>query len=464
MRYLYSEPAIHSSNLLSLTSAIVNGDKKWSDLNIHPHSIPGRYISTLDLSHLDDGYHSLHITTIDSALQALLPLLPNVTHLVLPARSPLRPDHIALAPFAKRLRCLQGLSVYSFPTSRGSGGGGRLEWGGQTSRGRGDPFVWLLRQLANLEVLSIHGPGNTTHDLLSTLELDEEVPEPEVDLDRLHTLTLDGVKSGPLLRSLTHSDLPSLGRLLLTSYHGLTGDETYAFQAAHGAKLLSLTYMHSHEWPTTEATPPAETLELHPELLHLSFAFPHAFLQSNLDLATGLTGEVYRDHPLRAITIPKWNENGTNLSPAPSPAITPLSQTVWASNVNGTQSIPLPINTSRTPNRFLSTIVRSPPGNLGTVTIDGFRWVRPDLGRTALEAGNSGTMRNWAVELRTRGLEMKDMDGRVLPRDLEVRGTGMGGEVWRGRRGDRRVSGPGIGGLSGQWSARSRDRGAEDGS
>lgn len=449
MRYLYSEPIIHSSNLLTLTASIVNGDKKWSDLNIHPHSIPGRYITILDLSHLDDGYPSLHITSIDSALRALFPLLPNITHLVLPARSPLRCDHIGLAPFAKRLKCLQGLSVYSFPTPSGVA----------TGRGNKDPFVWLLRQLTNLEVLSVHGPGNTdTATDVDGISHEDLTSTPGADtglqLNRLHTLTLDGVKSGPLLRALTKSDLPALRRLLITSYHNLPNDETYAFQISHGIKLLSLTYMHSQEWPTTEAIPPEETLEIHPELIHLSFAFPHTFLQGNLEIANALTSEMYRDHPLRSITVPKWTENARNHSTSPSPSITPLTQTIINSNTNS--SLGIPINTSRIPNRFLSTIVKRPPSNLRVITIDGFRWVRPDLGRMALEAGNSGTMRNWAVELETRGLEMRDMDGKVLPRDM-VLGRGGGGEVWRGRRGERRVSGP-------AWGGKSRDRGAEDGS
>lgn len=459
MRYLYAEPAIHSSNLLSLTATIVNGDKRWSDINLHPHSIPGRYLTTLDLSHLDDGYPSLHITSIDSALRALLPLLPNVTHLVLPARSPLRCEHIGLAPFAKRLRCLQGLSVYSFPTGTASSAAGK------------DPYVWLLRQLPNLEVLSIHGPGNTTDiDTSGSVLPSPDVATPELDLRlrRLHTLTLDGVKSGPILRALSAAELPSLHRLLLTSYHGLPGDETYNFQVAHGTRLVSLTYMHSHEWPTTEATPPIETLELHPCLRHLSFVFPHAFLQANLEIAQAITAEPYRHHPLQAITVPKWTEAARNnsTSPSPSPAVpTPLSLTQTVLNAAGMSSLSPPINTSRTPNRFLSTIAKKPPANLQMITIDGFRWPRPDLPRTALEAGNSGTMRNWAVELETRGLEMKDMDGRVLPRDAHGSGASSkaGGEIWRGRRGDRRVSGPATPGSSAMWG-RSRDRGTEDGS
>lgn len=443
MRYLYAEPAIQSTNLLSLTATIVNGDKKWSDLNMHPHSIPGRYVHTLDLSHLDDGYPSLHITTIDSALRALLPLLPNVTHLVLPARSPLRCEHIGLAPFAKRLRCLQGLSVYSFAPVSSS-----------TSR-RADQYVWLLRQLPSLEVLSIHGPGNTS-DI--TTPIHDELPEASgLELNRLHTLTLDGVKNGHLLRALTDAELPALTRLLLTSYHGLPGDETYAFQVAHGPTVLSLTYMHSHEWPTIESTPPEETLELHPALLHLSFAFTHSFLQSHLEISQALSAEANRHHPLRAITVPKWTESARNQSPSPSPGVTPLSQTFAQHSGNGV-GFPLspPINTSRTPNRFLSTVVKRPPGSLAIVTIDGFRWVRLDLGRTALEAGNSGTMRNWAMELETRGLEMRDMDGKLLPKDTP---PARSWETLRGRRNDRRVSGPNA-----AWSHRSRDRGVEDGS
>jgi hypothetical protein len=431
MRYLYAEPAIQASNLLNLTATVVNGDKKWSDINIHPHSLPGRYITTLDLSHLDDGFPSLHITTIQSALQALLPLLPNITHLTLPARSPLRVEDIGLAPFAKKLKCLNGLAVYSMPS------------GSTTEK---DQYVWLLGQLPNLEVLSIHGPGNTLD-----IEPDTDDPTP-ISLPKLHTITLDGVKSGPLLRSLTASDLPALRRLFLTSYHDVLQDETYAFQAAHGDKLLSLTYLHSHEWPTTEATPPIETLELHPQLRHLSFVFPHTFLHKNLELAAGLTGELYRNHPLQAITLPKWNENTRNHSPSPSPAPTPLTQTT---NALGNLSLSVPINTSRTPNRFLSTILKNPPRNLKVMTIDGFKWVRPDLGRRALEAGNSGTMRNWAVEMESRGIEMRDMEGNVLPKDRVFV------DITRGRRGGGRVSGGHF------WPAgvgKSRDRGYEDGS
>jgi len=440
MRYLYAEPAIQASNLLQLTSSVVNGDKKWSDINIHPHSLPGRYITTLDLSHLDDGYPSLHITTIQASLQALLPLLPNITHLVLPARSPLRCEDIGLAPFAKKLKCLHGLSVYSFPTP-------------SQSRSLKDPYVWLLGQLPNLEILSIHGPGNT----IDIDNLDTETSPTPLSLPRLHTLTLDGVKSGPLLRSLTTSPLPAIRRVLLTSYHSIPFDETYAFQSSHGDKLLSLTYLHSHEWPTTEATPPIETLELHPNLKHLSFVFPHAFLQANLDLAAGLTGAQYRNHPLQAITLPKWNENTRNQSPSPSPspAATPLTQ---ATNALSTLSLSVPINTSRTPNRFLSTILKNPPRQLKVITIDGFKWVRPDLGRRALEAGNSGTMRNWAVEMESRGIEMRDMEGNVLPKDRVVVDQNMS----RGRRGGGRLSGPGA--VFWSAGAKSRDRGYEDGS
>jgi hypothetical protein len=437
MRYLYAEPAIQASNLLQLTTTVVNGDKKWSDINIHPHSLPGRYITTLDLSHLDDGFPSLHITTIQSALQALLPLLPNLTHLTLPARSPLRCEDIGLAPFAKRLKCLNGLSVYSFPTTA------------TTTSEEKDPYVWLLGQLGSLEVLSIHGPGNTMDADSSLLDLE---PTP-ISLSRLHTLSLDGVKSGSILRSLTASSLPALRRLTLTSYHDLPLDETYAFQSSHGHKLLSLTYLHSHEWPTTEATPPIETLELHPRLRHLSFVFPHAFLQANLELASGLTGEMYKNHPLEAITLPKWNENTRNQSPSPSPAATPLTQ---ATNGLNTLSLSVPINTSRTPNRFLSTILKNPPRQLKVVTMDGFKWVRPDLGRRALEAGNSGTMRNWAVEMESRGIEMRDMEGNVLPKDRVVV------DLTRGRRGGGRMSGPGA--VFWPGAGKSRDRGYEDGS
>jgi hypothetical protein len=117
MRYLYAEPSLQSSNLLSFTSALTRGHRKWSDLNIHPHSLPGRYISTLDLSHLDEGYPSLHPITISRAAQEIFPLIPNLRHLVLPNRSPITFDDIwmnrygKILEFAKNLRCLEGVNI-----------------------------------------------------------------------------------------------------------------------------------------------------------------------------------------------------------------------------------------------------------------------------------------------------------------------------------------------------------------
>jgi len=75
-----------------------------------------------------------------------------------------------------------------------------------------------------------------------------------------------------------------------------------------------------------------------------------------------------------------------------------------------------------------------------------------------LEAGNSGTMRNWAVEMESRGIEMRDMEGNVLPKDRVVVDQNMS----RGRRGGGRLSGPGA--VFWSAGAKSRDRGYEDGS
>lgn len=60
------------------------------------------------------------------------------------------------------------------------------------------------------------------------------------------------------------------------------------------------------------------------------------------------------------------------------------------------------------------------------------------------------------MEMESRGIEMRDMEGNVLPKDKVVVDL-------RGRRGGGRMSGPGAA----YWSApvgRSRDRGYEDGS
>jgi hypothetical protein len=147
--------------------------------------------------------------------------------------------------------------------------------------------------------------------------------------------------------------------------------------------------------------------------------------------------------------------------------MTPLTQTTHFANIHSNTNgyLSIPINTSRTPNRFLSTILKSPPSQLKVMTIDGFRWVRPDLGRRALEAGNSGTMRNWAVEMETRGIEMRDMDGKVLPPPQDLAAPRFGESIslgmGRGRRGDKRVFYPAGAAAA---AGRSRDRGHEDGS
>ncbi|GFZ49472.1 hypothetical protein JCM24511_07592 [Saitozyma sp. JCM 24511] len=412
MKYLYCEPQLSSSSLLLLAEAVVRGDKKWDNLRLHPHSIPGRYITTLDLSHLSEGYFAPHVTVISRAFHDLLPLLPNVTHLKLPpGQLPFRLSQLPSAPFLTKLRALEGLQI-----------------GDERSYEGRYPFIHLLRAMPGLEVLSVLGPGLAGRDL----DL-QEIDQKPIHLPKLHTLTLDGVKSSLLLSTLLISDLPSIRRLLITSYCGCPGDQTYEFQQVHGGDLISLTYLPTREWPTVHPTPPLDTLDLHPKLRHLSYLLPNSVLQSNRIIATSLARD---DHPLSTLTLPKW-ENLARPSPSPSPAHTPLPQPGANDNNHGQQTPFLSpsaasIDGVRRSNRFILELLSHKPAHLRYIIADGFTWVKPSLGKAALQAGASGEMRIWAQRLKNHGIELLDGEGKVVP--VAEGRSGDGGERTRGRR------------------------------
>jgi hypothetical protein len=403
MKYLFAEPQLSSTSLLLLADAVVRGDRKWDNLRLHPHSLPGRYISTLDLSHLSDSYFAPHITAVSRACGAMLPLLPNIAHLKLPpGQLPFSLNELRSAPFAGKLRALEGLQVVEEVDLRGR-----------------DPIVHLLIAMPRLEVLGVTGPG------MQGSAPREEYEQSSLSLPLLHTLTLDGVKSSILLSNLLRCELPSLRKLLLTSYNGCHGDQTYEFQEVHGAGLLSLTYLPTREWPTIHPTPPLNTLDLHPKLKHLSILLPNSVLQPNRDLAASLARP---NHPLSAITLPKWT-NVARASPSPSPVLIP-------SPLPGTPSLTslsVRDDHSRRTKCFLTELLDHKPPQLSCITADGFTWISPSLGRAALEAGASGEMRVWAQRLREHGVELRDGEGNTPPVVVQRR-TAEGGERARGRR------------------------------
>lgn len=327
-------------------------------------------MTTLDLTHLRDGYETPHPTSLLRVLREVFPLIPNLTHLRLPTGSFIPFDEIRRAPFARRLRVLEGVQVnYDVNLRDGV-----------------DPVVRLLRCLPNLEVLTLIGPGDI--EVPSLYEL-EQAEQDVLRLDKLHTITLSGVKSSVALHTLINSDLLSLRQIALTSYSGCAGDLTSGFQSAHGDKITSLTYLQPREWPGFRSVPPIETMEIHPYLetlaYHLPKDLPH--LQEMLTLTPA-------DHPLSSLVLPKWTSN-------PSDRFDPIQHDPGR---NGTGATGL-----------MRSLVDDPPKCLRSVTIDGFRWVRADLGMRALQTGDSGEMRGWSDRLRGVGVELVDMDGRPSP-------------------------------------------------
>lgn len=349
----------------------------------------------------------------------LLGLTPNLTHLRLPGTGIISLRTLRHAGL-RNLRVLEGLQI---------GEGNELE------------IIGLLGQTrSKLEVVAIQGAG-------SSITPSETIGEaPVLDLPHLHTLTLDGIHQGPLLSCLIESKLSSLRRLLITSYNDLPLDQTTDFLTIHGHELLSLTLLPNREWPAIHPTPPIDILELCPNLLYVGILIPDPALQKKLDFVRDLAARAGRNHPLESISVPRWIDR-VRASPSPSPA---PSQTI----PGVTHTSPYP---ARAPggNRFLSTLLESPPPNLRRIRIDGFTWVSPKLGRAATEAGAGGETRIWASYLAKRGLKLVDGEGREMP-DAQV---GLGGDLDAGLERGRRRGSRGWGGWAGGGTEGDEDGG-----
>ena len=327
-------------------------------------------------------------------LREIFPLVPNLTYLKLPTGTYMPLDELRRGPFTRRLKSLEGVQVnYDITLRNGI-----------------DPVVKLLRFLPNLEVISILGPGDI--DALALHEMEEARQEP-LKLDQIHTIIMIGVKSGLLLHTLTASDLPALRQIGLTSYTNCSDDLTYAFQAAHGEKIESLTYLHPREWPGHRALPPIDTFELHPTLDELSFLLP-----KDMDHLKELFNACPDDHPLRSLTLSKWTNTPTDR---------------WEADPQTTGP------TGNSPSSIIHSLIAS-PRHLESIVIDGFRWVRADLGVRALQTGDSREMRGWSEKLKLARVDLLDMDGKKQPILGGVTNGGMGGGVIMEGRGRRRSS------------------------
>lgn len=332
-----------------------------------------------------DGYDTPHPTALLVVLREIFPLIPNLQWLKLSSGTYIPIEEIRRAPFARRLKALEGVQV-----------------GYEGGLGEVDPAVRLLRGLPSLEVLSLFGPG----DIETAYEPDES--EDPLQLDRLHTLILSGVKTGPVLQTLVVSDLPCLRQLVTTSYANCPDDLTLAFQSAHADKLEFIAYIHPRGWPGLRALPPSETLELHPNLKHLAYLLP-----KDLPHLETFFERIPADHPLRSLTVPKWTSNPSER---------------WDDQRPG------PVGTGAT--QMMTTLLNSHPPHLTEIIIDGFRWVRADIGMRALQTGDSGEMRRWAEKFKVVGVEVLDMDrkGPSMVGSISIGSIGMGEGKGKGRR------------------------------
>jgi hypothetical protein len=423
LSYLYAEPNLTGENVAGIAHAVVVGDRKWSDINLHPHSTPGRWITVLDLSNVGSGasYLGADAVTVARACAALLDLTPCVTHLRLPAHGVKLCD-LRLAPCVRKLRAVEGIHLATTEDE--------------------EDAVKLVRAAKVLELLGLVWIGS-----LPSLDLDEDFgsddhdtgtapPLKQLILNSLHTLTLVAGRPGPLLAALTRAELPALTRLVTSPYEASISafeDDpdrggTRALQAAHGHSIRSLTYVSTPDWPRRDLLPPMDTLALHPNLVHLHLGLPHALLNEHPELALALASP---HHPLAAITLPRWPKvvAGADTSPGRAHVLTPAPT-------------PPAVPPSPSGNVFLSTLCGS--SGVKVVTVDGFTWVTPALGRWAAESGDSGMMRQWACWLSRCDVELRDQEGHTAPVIERGRGSfsaGMGFGAAVGMMGRRSVDG-----------------------
>ena len=319
-------------------------------------------MTTIDLSTLHLGETTLHSTVLASSCSIIFSLVPYLQHLELPAGLlPASLLEVTQAAFAPRLKLLFGLEVdyeshediHGLPRSVATD---------------------LVRRLPSLELLGLLGPGHMPNAQAS---FDRLANPPKLCLDRLHSLFLQDINTGLELVSLIDADLPSLRRLYITSFHRCVPDLTQRFQEAHGGDVQSLVYLpQGHLRDPRRTTPPAQTLEWHPNLTHL------ATCGRSLQMLTTCPST-----SLKHLGIPKPKST---------------DHTAAATDVDPTEVT-------------LQHLTQTHGNGPSIVTLDGCRWVKPHLGETAMLTGDSGKMRRWAERLRVAGIELRDMDGRPAP-------------------------------------------------
>lgn len=364
---------------------MVAGDQRWDNLRRIPHSTPGRWVQSLDVSTLSDNLLSRACRLkADTLLTEILHLTPFLVHFLSDPKFVLssRAMHALSGEgrFPSKLRVVKGLSpngdFLAMPTS---------PW--LLAK---DPLIALVRECAlTLESLEVIGPGaSQNEDELALMILQHDLSFPPIHLPHLHTLALLGVPCSPLFFTLTNSSLPTLVRLTLTVYPSRhsrdTPSSSAAFLAAHGQSIESLVLPTPPDWPPPDyvgafVPPPHGSqaylehsiLHLLPKLTRLNLSFPLP--------------------PL--LLIPRRSSSlKTLLFPRPIPALLPF--VIEMAKANG-----------------------EPGSRLSKVVWTKARWLRSDLGamsRMARTAGDQAEMLRWRRTLAKLDVQLIDADGRAL--------------------------------------------------
>ncbi|CED82796.1 hypothetical protein [Phaffia rhodozyma] len=420
-KYLFIDPYLPTpQSLHQFTSILVSADKKWDDLRHSPHSLPGAYVRTLDLSHL--CYEAKPVSASSSSsvsrladivhrpwmqsqlLCQLIPLVPSVETLVLPSGE-------------GGLMLSRGIFLRALKESELSSNLKRLKGLGMLMNGvidgRGvDPLVSLLEGLPALEELSVVGGGGV--DMPPSDEFIENNPQPMLYLKNLQHLSLIGIRSSLLLQALIDSDLPELTSLHLTSYHSTEWDLTTPLLQKHGWKLKSLTFIHLPDFPQPALPFPENTLLICPSLESLQFeTFPH-----NTPPSLSFFDPIPPPVPAE-----------TSVRPAPPPPPSKLRHVI----------LPRPPNSKPATEgykRLMSDLSHpSVLPSLSSLTFTKFNWVHSPNGGSggASSAGTNGIIREWAIMLGKRGVVVLDGKNKPCPDLAEVGGKWLLAELVKRR-------------------------------
>lgn len=442
-KYLYRDPHLPTLHTFaSLAQSLALADKMWDDLRSSPYSLPGAFVQVLDLSHIassstttsDASFNPWRFT---STLSTILPLVPSLVRLVLPAPESymlgattlLRLLNKADFPLAS-LRELENVPVFAN--------------GVVTHQGL-DPVVELLLQMPGLQKLGIVGGGALDFEgdgqTAAGPDGDGAGITP-VDLPKLTTLSLRGIPSGLLLQTLLASPLPALTTLEVASYYSHPGEQTTALVRAHGFKLASLAFLHLPDFPALHFPLPPSTLDDCPHLVSLAF---HVLPNHQPPLAADFFARPALH--LRHLTLPR------------PPRTSSTTYTDLVAHFCATPNLPalqtlsispgfswLPTPPSSHPAASIFSAFKPPPLNSP-----------PAVSAAATHAGLNGIVRQYAVRLGRRAVQVLDARGRGCPGLVRVEGSGEwreAREVGRGWKGSM---------AAGGWRERRRSADTEDG-